>query len=245
MTWSVFGGNHLLAGLAMLSLLVAAGRAVAQEEAAPDVLERPPLFQVAEKPQPPADPSQVVDPRTPLPGEHPMMPSLRWARAELDRIQAIEDYSATVVKRERIDGELIGPHYIFIKVRHEPFSVYTYFLAPAEKKGQEAIYVEGKNNGKLLAHGVGIQAIVGTVSLDPMGRLAMRDNRYPITKSGILNLMHELITVGEHDAQYGEWPSSSRVPKSTAASACACSSFTPSRAGSSASISRGFSLITS
>ena len=70
-----------------------------------------------------------------------------------------------MVKRERIDGKLDDQEFMFIKVRHQPFSAYMYFLGPENLKGQEAIYVDGKNNGNLLGHGVGIKKIAGTVPL--------------------------------------------------------------------------------
>lgn len=136
--------------------------------------------------------------------EHPMMPALRWANGELPRIEKIEDYTCTLVKRELVDGELTDHQYMFMKVRHQPFSVYMYFLAPSNVKGQEALYVDGAYNNKLQAHGTGLTALLKTFSLDPKGPLAMKGNRYPITEVGILNLVKQLIEVGEHDSQYGE-----------------------------------------
>jgi len=139
------------------------------------------------------------------PGEHPLMPALRWAKMGHQQLsEDVRDYSCTLVKRERIDGELGEHQYMFVKVRHAPFSVYTYFLKPKKVKGQEAIYVEGSNEGKLLAHGVGLQAVIGTLSLDPESTLARRDNRYPITELGIRRLTERLIEVAEHDTQFGE-----------------------------------------
>jgi hypothetical protein len=132
------------------------------------------------------------------------MPALRWAREGLPYVQAIEDYSCIVHKRERVDGQLGDHQAMFCKIRHQPFSVYMYFLSPPNLKGQEVIYVEGKNNGNIQAHSTGVKGIVGTVSLDPRGHMAMRGNRYPITELGVLNLIQRLIEVGEHDANYGE-----------------------------------------
>ncbi len=140
-----------------------------------------------------------------MPGEHPLMPALRWARAGLRRMEQIRDYSCTLVKRERIDGELGDYQYIFCKVRHKPFSVYMYFLGPPKMRGQECIYVEGANNGKLWGHTTGLKArAIGTVSLNPRGMIAMRGNKYPITEVGFLHLTRELIAIGENDTQYGE-----------------------------------------
>ena len=73
-----------------------------------------------------------------------------------------------------------------VKVRHRPFSVYVKFLGPAELKGREAIYIEGANDGNLMAHGTGIERVVGTLNLEPDSPLAMKGQRYPLTKIGVL-----------------------------------------------------------
>jgi len=138
--------------------------------------------------------------------EHPLEPALKIAQEGLASIKAnISDYSATMVKRERIDGELGEHQYMFCKVRHEPFSVYLSFLAPEDVKGQEVIYVAGQNEDNILAHaGSGVRAMVGMVSLKPSSMLAMQGNRYPITELGVENLTRRLVEVAEHDKQFGE-----------------------------------------
>jgi hypothetical protein len=139
-------------------------------------------------------------------GAHPLQPALELARKGLANLQAnIHDYSCTIVKRERIDGKLKEHDYIFAKIRHEPFSVYLYFLAPEDSKGQEVIWVDGHNDGNMLAHaGSGVRAMVGTVSLKPQSMIAMEGQRYPITEIGVENLASRLVEVAEHDAQFGE-----------------------------------------
>ena len=157
---------------------------------------------VQNRPGPIAAAPVVAAPQQPR--EHPLMPALRWAHGGLGDVERIQDYSATMVKRERINGKLGEPEYIFVKIRHKPLSAYMYFLDPANLRGQEALYVEGQNNGKMSAHGTGFKKVFGTVSLDPTGIIAMQGNRYPITEVGILNLVRRLIEIGERDAQYGE-----------------------------------------
>jgi hypothetical protein len=139
-------------------------------------------------------------------GVHPLQPALELAQKGLGQLRAtIKDYSCTMVKRERIDGKLGDHEYMFAKVRHEPFSVYLYFLAPDTVKGQECIWVDGHNDGNMLAHaGSGVRAMVGTVSLKPNGALAMQGNRYAITEIGVENLAKRLVEVAEHDKQFGE-----------------------------------------
>lgn len=162
-----------------------------------------PVFRVAKK-------SEIGEAREELLrkyADHPLAPVLRQAYEGIDSIRAIKDYTGTMIKRERIDGVLGEPQYLFVKIRQQPFSVYTYFLKPNEYKGREAIYVAGQNDGKLIAHEAPntlIYRTVGTVRLDPKGVIAMRGQRYPITNSGVLYLAEELIRNGEHDIQYGE-----------------------------------------
>ena len=110
-----------------------------------------------------------------------------------------------MAKRERIGGKLLDYEYMFVKLRQKPFSVYMYFLGPADVKGQEVIYVEGQNNGNMWAHGVGIKnTMFGTVSLKPDGPVAMQNQRYPLTELGILNMTRRLVEVGEDNKHYGE-----------------------------------------
>jgi hypothetical protein len=139
--------------------------------------------------------------------EHPLEPALKMARQTKQVIDTtLKDYSATVVKHERIDGKLSEPEYALIKVRQQPFSAYMYFLSPKNLEGQECMYVDGANNGNMFAHAPPgtLRGRFGTVSLAPNSAMAMKDQRYPITEIGIANLTKRLIEVGEHDKQYGE-----------------------------------------
>ena len=163
-----------------------------------------PIYRVAERTAG-VVPSASPELRPGDPNEHPLMPALRWARDGLINIEKIQDYSATVWKRERVGDKLGDYESMFVKVRHKPFSVYMYFLGPPAEKGQEVIFVDGANDGKMFAHAVGIRdTMFGTVSLKPDGIMAMRGQRYPLTQLGILNLTHRLIEVAEQDCKYGE-----------------------------------------
>lgn len=136
--------------------------------------------------------------------EHPLTPVMQYNFRSRDNLQRVNDYTCLFTKRERIDGKLTEHQQIMLKVRHKPFSVYMRFLGPESLEGQEALYVEGRNNNKLLAHSTGLKRLVGTVALDPQGDMAMRGNLYPITEVGILKMVNRIIGVAEHDMQYGE-----------------------------------------
>ena len=136
--------------------------------------------------------------------EHPLMPVIRWAESERPNIAAIKDYTAILQKQENIGGTLHGAQVLEIKIRHEPFSVYTKVRFPQEVAGQQAIFVKGKNNDKVKAHGVGIERRLGTLDLDPEGPIIMRGQKYPITDIGILNLIDKLLEVAYEDIKFGE-----------------------------------------
>jgi hypothetical protein len=135
------------------------------------------------------------------PSEHPLVPVLRWAKDGLPAIESLKDYSATLVRRERIRGKLSGYEYVLIKIRHQPFSVYARFEAPAAVKGQEVIYVAGQNDGNMWAHKARVPV---TVSLHPDGLIAMAGRHYPLTEIGLVNLVRRLVEVGQQDVNYGE-----------------------------------------
>lgn len=165
----------------------------------------PPTEAAAPTPTPPSDAQSIAAQLTATqPGEHPLLPAIRWAKVTLAKLDAIQDYSCIMVKRERIDGTLGDQEYMSVKVRHEPFSVYLGFVKPAKVKGQEAIFVRGRNNGDMLAHGNGMRKIFGTIPLKPDSYLAMAGNRYPITEMGLRRLVERLIEVGENDSKFGE-----------------------------------------
>ncbi|MEN6449873.1 MAG: DUF1571 domain-containing protein [Thermoguttaceae bacterium] len=163
-----------------------------------------PAYQVADRSEAAAATSAAPALGPAAANEHPLMPVLRWAASGIKDVDMIQDYSATIAKRERINGKLRNYEYMFVKLRQHPLSIYMCFLGPAELKGQEVIFAEGKNNGNMWAHGVGLQRMIGTVSLRPDGPVAMKNQRYPITELGILNMTKRLVEVGEKDKNFGE-----------------------------------------
>jgi hypothetical protein len=178
----------------------------ASAAASPAPATKRPKYEVAERSEAAAKATSVAPQLGPgQPNEHPLIPVLKWAYSGLENVEKLQDYSATLAKRERIGGKLLDYEYMFVKLRQKPFSVYMYFLGPADLKGQEVIFMEGRNNGNMWAHGVGIRnTMFGTVSLPPTGVIAMKNQRYPLTELGILNLTNRLVEVGEKDKNYGE-----------------------------------------
>lgn len=138
----------------------------------------------------------------------PLDHALQLARRSLATCrESVNDYTALLVKRERVGGTL-GPHeYMTAKIRCrkvengrvvQPLSVYLGFVKPAAIKGREVLFVEGQNGGNIIAHEGGFKGkFLPTVSLPPTGALAMRGQRYPMTEIGLENLIEKLIERGE------------------------------------------------
>lgn len=120
------------------------------------------------------------------------------SRADLQRIK---DYSATFSKREVVGQQLLTQK-MNLKIRHKPFSVYLKFQSP--HAGREVIYVTGRNDGMLLAHGTGIEAIVGTLRILPTSVDAMEETRYPLTKIGMLNMLDSLSKQWKSELKYSD-----------------------------------------
>lgn len=145
---------------------------------------------------------------------HALDPAINFAHEALGKVRAnVKDYTAMLVKRERIGDDLGEHEFMFAKVRNRqvqndkivvPFSVYLVFLKPAATKGREVLYVENQNEGKLFAHEGGMKRMLGTHKMEPTSWLAMKGQRYPLTDIGIENLLIKLIERGERDKRNGD-----------------------------------------
>jgi len=113
--------------------------------------------------------------------------ALRWTDAN------VIDYTCQLQKQEKIDGELQKTETMQMKFRANVFSVYLKWIAEPSK-GQEVIYVDGKNDGKTVVHPSGfLGLLMRRVSLDPAGKTAMKHSRRPITSAGMANMLRLVI----------------------------------------------------
>lgn len=198
--------SHLLSKFLAVSIVAAFVLPSHGENPLPRTQHQEPAYRVSKAKKIKHEHNQ---PRAP----HPLDPALRLAYDALDHMENnLVDYTATLVKRERVEGVLLDHEYMFVKVRHEkkdanggilvPFSVYLKFVGPRAIKGREVMWVRGENEGKLVAHeGRGPLRVFGSVWLKPEGPIAMRGQRYPITEIGVKTLAVRLIEKGERDAK--------------------------------------------
>ncbi len=151
----------------------------------------------------------------PQPTAHPLQPVLELAERGLKELRDnIHDYTCTVIRRERIGGNLRPYEFMAAKVREPrvdkegvvttPQSVYVKFLKPEGVAGREALFVRGRDNNKMLVRRGGTRMAYMTTFLDPEAPIAMEVNRYPITEIGFAKLVERLLEVCREDMKYDE-----------------------------------------
>jgi hypothetical protein len=140
--------------------------------------------------------------------KHPLARALKFATDRQVFIdEQVNDFSCVLAKRERINGRLRDYEYLRTNVRRErlsgeqiiPFSVYAEFLAPAKVQGRKVLYVEGRNDNKMLVRNGGLRFGHVVVNISPTSDAALRETRYPITELGLSNVVGRLIDQARHD----------------------------------------------
>ena len=106
----------------------------------------------------------------------------------------IEDYRATFLRQERIDGKLRDLEEIELEFKR-PFMV-KMLWKKGSKRGRTVIFVEGENENKMLVRMEGLLGrFVKFLRLDPEGRLAKQGGRRTIKQAGLGNLVQSLIAL--------------------------------------------------
>ncbi|MGI9498162.1 MAG: DUF1571 domain-containing protein [Mariniblastus sp.] len=147
--------------------------------------------------------------------KHPLDRAVSIAEEALGRMRReVNDYTAILVKRQRINGELSPTTYMGAKIRcprrdesgvETPFSIYMRFMKPAKVAGREVIWVDGKDDNKAWVHeGAGAPLLrLKSFLLEPTSTLMMRGQREPVYEAGLENLIIKLIEKAERDRAAG------------------------------------------
>lgn len=117
---------------------------------------------------------------------HPLVPVLKLAAKSLEKLEAVDDYEAVIIKKEMI-GKTMLTSQMQIKLREEPKDVYLKFIEP--HAGRQVLYSPNKRNGNMLVRETGIASLVGALEIDPMSDRVKAENRYNITKIGLRNML--------------------------------------------------------
>ncbi|MGH7897495.1 MAG: DUF1571 domain-containing protein [Candidatus Binatia bacterium] len=115
----------------------------------------------------------------------------RQVRELVDRmsraVAELEDYTCIFSTQEFVDGEMQPVETLSLKQRKTPRCAYMKWLK-GRHKDREAIHCEARYDAKLkVREGSGIARLLGTLSLDPHGSLAMKGNRHAVTEIGVFH----------------------------------------------------------
>ncbi|HEX6884646.1 MAG TPA: DUF1571 domain-containing protein [Planctomycetota bacterium] len=115
-----------------------------------------------------------------------------WLEAARAQLTPVKDYTGTLETRERIGDDLHPRRVMHIQLREQPFAVAIETLEPASEAGQRVWYDESRSR-ELVAETPGfLGKLVGHVSLDPEGDLAMENRRHAITDTGLTRLLEQV-----------------------------------------------------
>jgi len=124
------------------------------------------------------------------PQEHPLIPALKLGDAALQKAAGLQDYEGLFIKKEYVGNTFVEQKMV-IRFRREPMSVYLKFVEPSP--GRKVMYVQGQNGGQIQVKETGLASLVGAISVDPHGSLAMSESKYPITMIGMENMTRRLL----------------------------------------------------
>ena len=120
----------------------------------------------------------------------------------LEKQKTVIGNTATVTKRERIDGTLREAETMFIKCRCEPLAVYFKWVKNP-KKDREALYCQGKYDNKVLGHQplgpINIEA-----KMDPNSKDALKESLRPITQASFRTGLELLVKLTSHAKAAGD-----------------------------------------
>ena len=133
---------------------------------------------------------------------------IAWLHEAKRNYTAVKDYSCYLMVQENVKGKLQEPSVIQFKMRNEPFSVYMNWRDPKELKGQEVVYVAGKNNNKMKVKSTKFGGpLIGFVSIDVNDPRVLQNSRHTIREAGIGNMI---------DQNLKYWEIARKMGKSTA-----------------------------
>lgn len=105
-----------------------------------------------------------------------------YLKKAVQKYNQIDDYTCLFHKKEMIGNKIIDQKNIFLKYRR-PKNIYMKWTE-GEKKGSEVLYAQGKYKDKVV-----VKVKKMSISVDPNGFLALKNNRHPVTEIGIGHLI--------------------------------------------------------
>lgn len=148
----------------------------------------------------PAEPETQSPEGTVLNGRGALKASQKQLLRGQEILEKTPDYSVLFRRHERINGTLLDPQAMNLKVRHEPFSLYMKWTEG--DKGRQLIFVKGQNDDKVLVQPGGVTGrLTGAIAMHPDDPRVLAESRYPATCAGLLELTK--IILGHHETDLG------------------------------------------
>ena len=113
-----------------------------------------------------------------------------------ERASALNEYTLTLIKQERIRGRLNPAQNISVKWK-KPLMIYLK-INSGNDSGREIIYAKGKNDDKMIVSPGGILGTI-TIKISPESRLAMRNNRHSVDEAGMAATIRRINTTIRED----------------------------------------------
>jgi Protein of unknown function (DUF1571) len=145
--------------------------------------------------QPPSQPQPP--PAPPAAQGNPLDEPIGWLTdARRNFTQGVRNYTCTLIKREKIRGNLQDTNIIMFSAKVQPFSIYMKWVQPHKLAGQEVAYVQGRNRNMMRVKAKGlVPGAIGFVSVDPNDRRVMEHSRHNILEAGLGNMIEENLKI--------------------------------------------------
>jgi hypothetical protein len=136
--------------------------------------------------------------------------ALQYQVALLEKgLKAFDDvasYQFIMTRQERINGDLLAPQVMDVKLRHAPFSLYMKWLEGEGTgvKGRQLIYVDGQYDNKLMIQPGGLPGrLTGTLGFTLDDPMVTAEARHPATECGLKHLANKILTFNYKDLAAG------------------------------------------
>lgn len=124
--------------------------------------------------------------------------ALELAKKAQEVLNKMPGYQCVYLRDELIDLEM-QQNYLNLTIQHQPFSVCMEWIEPKSKKGRKAIYVEGKNDNKML-----VKQLVLKLTLDPEESIKRKESRHTIREAGLKNMVDRFVATWEKEINLNE-----------------------------------------
>ena len=126
---------------------------------------------------------------------------LEWCQERYQN--SVKDYTTRFYKQERLKGKLKKAERVSVQFMEKPFSVLMKWEKNAGRT-DKLLFVEGKNDGKMLVHPTGFFSWIKSVKREPWGKDAKKSGLKSCEKFGFYRSMESMLGVYRKAREKGE-----------------------------------------